>query len=211
MSKQKYYVVWHGKETGVFSSWNACKEQVMGFAGAKYKSFETKQQAEEAYKQLSSDHVGKSKKKIELTKEQKRKYGEPIKDSISVDGACNSKTGRAEYRGVYTHNAQEIFKMGPFDDGTNNIMEFLAIVHALSYCKRESILLPIYSDSRNAISWINKKEVRTKQPRTNNNKPIFDLIERALKWLNENDNYPNKVLKWETKIWGEIPADFNRK
>ncbi len=211
MSKQKYYVVWHGKENGVFDSWNSCKKQVMGFPGAKYKSFETKEEAEEAYKQHSSEFVGKGKKKPELTAEQKRKYGEPIQMSISVDGACNSRTGKAEYRGVYTHNAQEIFKMGPFDDGTNNIMEFLAIVHALSYCKREEIPLPIYSDSRNAILWVQKKEVRTKQPRTVKNEPLFNLIDRALKWLNENENFPNKILKWETKAWGEIPADFNRK
>ena len=210
MSKQKYYVVWHGKETGVFDSWDSCKEQVVGFPGAKYKSFTTKAEAEDAYSKQSSDFVGKGKKKPELTEEQKGIYGEPIQKSISVDGACNSRTGRAEYRGVFTHNAQEIFRMGPFDDGTNNIMEFLAIVHALAYCKQEGLSVPIYSDSRNALLWISKKEVRTKQERTAKNEPLFNLIERGVKWLKEND-YPNKLLKWETKAWGEIPADFNRK
>ena len=210
MSKQKYYVVWHGKETGVFDSWESCKEQVAGFPGAKYKSFATKDEAEEAYTMQSSDFVGKVKKKPELTEEQKKIYGEPIQKSISVDGACNSRTGRAEYRGVFTHNAQEIFRMGPFDDGTNNIMEFLAIVHALAYCKREGLLLSIYSDSRTAILWVHKKEVKTKQLRTGKNKQLFELIDRALIWLNENE-YSNKILKWETKVWGEIPADFNRK
>ena len=210
MSKQKYYVVWHGKETGVFDSWELCKEQVAGFPGAKYKSFATKDEAEEAYTMQSSDFVGKVKKKPELTEEQKKIYGEPIQKSISVDGACNSRTGRAEYRGVFTHNGQEIFRMGPFDDGTNNIMEFLAIVHALAYCKRDGLLLSIYSDSRTAILWVHKKEVKTKQLRTGKNKQLFELIDRALIWLNENE-YSNKILKWETKVWGEIPADFNRK
>lgn len=210
MSKQKYYVVWHGKKTGVFDSWASCKEQVAGFPGAKYKSFENKQEAQDAYAMPSSDFVGKTKKKPELTEEQRKIYGEPIQKSISVDGACNSRTGRAEYRGVFTHNAYEIFKMGPFEDGTNNIMEFLAIVHALAYCKREGLSLPIYSDSRNALLWVHKKEVRTKQQRTKKNEPLFSLIERAIKWLNENE-YPNQLLKWETKVWGEIPADFNRK
>ena len=210
MSKKKYYVVWHGKKTGVFDSWNLCREQVVGFPGARYKSFITKEEAEDAYTKQSSDFVGKGKKKPELNEEQKRIYGEPIQKSISVDGACNSRTGRAEYRGVFTHNAQEIFRMGPFDDGTNNIMEFLAIVHALAYCKQEGLSLPIYSDSRNALLWIRKKEVRTKQERTAKNESLFNLIERGVKWLKEND-YPNKLLKWETKAWGEIPADFNRK
>lgn len=210
MSKKKYYVVWHGRQTGVFNSWQKCNEQVAGFQGAKYKSFPSKELAQQAYTQSSSDFIGKEKKKPEITLEQKQLYGLPIQESIAVDGACNSRTGVAEYRGVYTHNAKEIFRMGPFDDGTNNLMEFLAIVHALSYCKKENILLPIYSDSRNAILWINKKVVRTKQERTSRNQPLFALIDRALKWINEND-WSNPILKWETKAWGEIPADFNRK
>lgn len=203
-------MVWHGKKTGVFDTWEACRKQVAGFPGAKYKSFATKDQAEKAYIMQSSDFVGQGKKKPVLTEQQKKKYGEPIQKSISVDGACNSRTGKAEYRGVFTHNGQEIFKMGPFDDGTNNIMEFLAIVHALAFCKRERLSLSIYSDSRIAILWVHKKEVKTKQPRTVKNRQLFELIDRALIWLNEND-YSNEILKWETTAWGEIPADFNRK
>ena len=210
MAKKKYYVVWDGRETGVFDSWESCKEQVAGYPSAVYKSFVSEDLANEAYYQDSKDHVGNNKKKPQLTAEQKRKYGEPIQESISVDGASSSRGGMSEYRGVITHNAQEIFRMGPYPDGTNNLMEFLAIVHALSYCKQRDILLPIYSDSRTAILWVRKKEIKTKQPRTAKNVKLFDLIDRALKWLNMND-YPNKILKWETKAWGEIPADFNRK
>lgn len=210
MSKQKYYVVWHGKETGIFDSWSACKKQIDGFPGAKYMSFPTKEQAEKAYAQDSNHFIGKDKKKPELTPLQIKQYGLPIQESIAVDGACNSRTGEAEYRGVWTHNAVEIFRMGPFADGTNNIMEFLAIVHALAYCKQNNLSLPIYSDSRNALLWVSKKEVRTKQARTPNNVHLFNLIERAVNWLHQNE-YPNQLLKWETKVWGEIPADFNRK
>ena len=210
MAKKKYYVVWDGRETGVFDSWESCKEQVAGYPSAVYKSFVSEDLANEAYYQDSKDHVGNNKKKPQLTAEQKRKYGEPIPESISVDGASSSRGGMSEYRGVITHNAQEIFRMGPYPDGTNNLMEFLAIVHALSYCKQRDILLPIYSDSRTAILWVRKKEIKTKQPRTDKNIKLFDLIDRALKWLNMND-YPNQILKWETKAWGEIPADFNRK
>ena len=210
MSKQKYYVVWHGRETGVFDSWGSCRKQVDGFQGAKYKSFESKLLAEQAYTQSSSEFIGKEKKKPALTDEQKKKYGVPIQQSLAVDGACNARTGVAEYRGVFTHSAEEIFRMGPFDDGTNNIMEFLAIVHGLGYCKERGLTLPIYSDSRTAIAWIRKREVKTLQPRTDKNKQLFNLIDRALKWLNTND-YPNEIRKWETKVWGEIPADFGRK
>lgn len=210
MSKQKYYVVWHGRETGVFDSWELCKKQVDGFQGAKYKSFETKLLAEQAFSQSSSEFIGKEKKKPGLTDEQKKKYGIPIQKSIAVDGACNARTGVAEYRGVFTYSTEEIFRMGPFDDGTNNIMEFLAIVHGLGYCKERGLSLPIYSDSRTAIAWVRKKEVKTLQPLTDKNRQLFNLIDRALRWLNVND-YPNEILKWETKVWGEIPADFGRK
>ncbi len=210
MAKKKYYVVWDGRETGVFDSWQSCKKQVDAYPGAVYKSFGSEQEANEAYYEDSKQHVGNNKKRPQLTAEQKKKYGEPIQESISVDGASSSRGGMSEYRGVITSTGQEIFRMGPYPEGTNNLMEFLALVHALSYCKKNGILLPIYSDSRTAILWVRNKAIKTKQPRTDKNVKLFDLIDRALKWLNEND-YPNKILKWETKAWGEIPADFNRK
>lgn len=210
MAKKKYYVVWDGRETGVYNSWESCKKQVLGYPGAVYKSFDSEELANEAFYDDSKEHVGKNKKKPQLTEQQKKKYGEPILESISVDGASSSRGGMSEYRGVFTHNAKEIFRQGPFPEGTNNLMEFLALVHALGYCKQKGILLPIYSDSRTAILWVQKKEIKTKQPRTKNNEQLFALIDRALKWLKEND-YSNKILKWETKVWGEIPADFNRK
>ncbi len=210
MAKKKYYVVWDGRETGVYDSWESCKEQVDGYPGAVYKSFDSEELAHEAFYDDSKEHVGNNKKKPQMTEEQKKKYGEPILESISVDGASSSRGGMSEYRGVFTRNAKELFRNGPFHEGTNNLMEFLALVHALSYCKKNEILLPIYSDSRTAILWVRNKEIKTKQPRTNKNEELFSLIDRALKWLKEN-NYPNQILKWETKVWGEIPADFNRK
>lgn len=210
MAKKKYYVVWDGRETGVFNSWKSCKDQVAGYPGAVYKSFGSEEQANEAYYEDSKNHVGNSKKKPQLTAEQKRKYGEPIPETISVDGASSSRGGMSEYRGVLTHNAQEIFRAGPFPEGTNNLMEFLALVHALAYCKQRGALCPIYSDSRTAIAWVRKKEIKTTQPRTSKNEELFDLIDRALEWLKKNE-YSNQILKWETKVWGEIPADFNRK
>jgi ribonuclease HI len=115
-----------------------------------------------------------------------------------------------EYQGVYTASKKLIFHMGPFEEGTNNIGEFLAIVHALALCKKENIKLPIYSDSITAISWIKKKKANSKLVSTEKNEKLFDLIERAEKWLKEN-TYSNQILKWLTQVWGEIPADFGRK
>lgn len=70
--------------------------------------------------------------------------------------------------------------------------------------------MPIYTDSANAIAWVRQKKCNTKLERTEVNRPIFDLIERAEKWLQTN-SYQTQILKWETSIWGEIPADFGRK
>lgn len=134
-----------------------------------------------------------------------------IKESISVDAACSGNPGDMEYRGVWTANGQELFRIGPYRDGTNNIGEFLAIVHALALLKKQNDdKTPIYSDSRNAILWVKKKKANTKLARTRHNEIIFDLIARAEKWLREN-TWSNPLLKWETKYWGEIPADFGRK
>jgi ribonuclease HI len=115
-----------------------------------------------------------------------------------------------EYRGVYTKTGKELFKQGPFQQGTNNIGEFLALVHGLAFLQQKKSNLPIYSDSKIAIGWVRKKKCNTKLKQNAKNKKLFELIGRAEDWLKKN-TYPNKILKWETKDWGEIPADFGRK
>ncbi|CAM1359087.1 Ribonuclease H [Tenacibaculum sediminilitoris] len=209
--KKKYYVVWKGKKTGVFSSWDACKKQIDGFTGAQYKAFTDKREAELALKKSYNDYKGKDTKKTTLSLEEKAKYGFPVLESISVDAACAGNPGLMEYRGVLTHNKKEIFKMGPFKNGTNNIGEFLALVHGIALLKSKKMdSYPIYSDSKIAMSWVKKKECRTNIVFDNSNKEILDLIKRAENWLQQN-SVKNPLLKWETKAWGEIPADFGRK
>ncbi|HQP77247.1 MAG TPA: ribonuclease H, partial [Saprospiraceae bacterium] len=134
-----------------------------------------------------------------------------VPSSISVDAACSGNPGMMEYRGVMTDTGKEIFHLGPLRDGTNNIGEFLALVHVLALLKqkgREDI--PIYSDSKIAIGWIKKGKANTKLEHTGHNEPIFQLIQRAERWL-ANNSFANPILKWETDSWGEIPADFGRK
>ncbi|MFN8357182.1 MAG: ribonuclease H family protein [Spirosomataceae bacterium] len=207
--KSKYYVVWQGRRAGVFHSWDACKEQIEGFAGAKYKSFESLSEANKAFEKPAQAFIGTTPKPT--AKPQKLNLvGKPIENSLSVDAAWNTASGDMEYQGVITKTKQLIFKQGPFQDGTNNIGEFLAIVHALAFLKRENSDLPIYSDSKTAISWVKKKQANTKLAETPRNKVLFELLERAEKWLRDNE-YTNKILKWETEFWGENPADFGRK
>lgn len=116
-----------------------------------------------------------------------------------------------EYRGVLTHSKKQIFIQGAFENGTNNIGEFLALVHALALLKSKKMYdLPIYSDSKIAMNWVKKKRCNTNVEFNQKNKPLLELIKRAEKWL-ETNTYKNPILKWHTKVWGEIPADFGRK
>lgn len=210
--KPKYYVVWRGRQTGIFDSWDDCKIQVEGFDGALYKSFDTRPEAEKALADKPHRHIGKPQGATATTtgKTGKLFVGQPISDSLVVDAAWNTATGDMEYQGIYLPTKQLIFRMGPYADGTNNIGEFLAIVHALALLHQKNSNLPVYSDSRTAISWVKKKKANTKLDRTPHNQVLFDLIDRAEAWLHKHA-YGNPVLKWETEYWGENPADFGRK
>jgi ribonuclease HI len=210
--KQKYYVVWVGAKTGVFDNWDTAKAQVMGVPEAKYKSFDSKAEAEKAFAGNYRDYMDFSKKSTpSVQTAQKTGRSAIIQDSLSVDAACSGNPGLMEYRGVLTRTGQQLFHQGPFPEGTNNIGEFLALVHGLAYLKKQGQPnMPIYTDSKTGISWLTKKKVKTELVKTKRNEPIFDLIERALIWL-DNNTYENPILKWDTENWGEIPADFGRK
>lgn len=211
-TKQGFYVVWKGKKPGIYKSWKDCELQVKEYPGPLFKKFETLESAEKAFSEGHKGYWGTGSTDAKQVKSttQPQSIGSPMADSISVDAACNGATGDMEYQGVRTTTKQLLFKEGPFKDGTNNTGEFLAIVHGLAYLKKRGSELPVYSDSRIAIGWVKAKKAKTKQVRTEKNKKLFELIERAEKWL-ETNSYTNKVLKWETGAWGENPADFGRK
>lgn len=200
---RKYYVVWAGRQPGVYPTWEACKAQVEGFEGAKYKRYETEAAARKAFENgwSASKHQARPANK---------NLPRPTGDFLAVDAACSGNPGRMEYRGVFSRTGNVIFHQGPFEDGTNNIGEFLALVHALALQTANNTCLPIYSDSANAIAWVRKKTCNTKLERRPSNEPIFNLIERAEQWL-ATHTVDIPILKWETALWGEIPADFGRK
>lgn len=209
--KQKFYTVWEGRKIGVFNTWAECEQQIKGFEGAKYKSFNSRQAAAEALNGNYWNYVGNNKKvDSALSKTQLAKIGDPIEDSISVDAASSGNPGKMEYQGVMTKTGELIFHRGPFTEGTNNIGEFLALVHGLAYLQKSNQNLPIYTDSKIALGWVKKKKCGTKLKVNSTNQDVFELIERAETWLKEND-FAQEIIKWETKAWGEIPADFGRK
>ncbi|SFS42341.1 ribonuclease H family protein [Paenibacillus sp. 453mf] len=215
MAKQKYYVVWEGKTPGVYTSWTACQQQVKGVTGAKYKAFESKAEAEKAYASGWKGIWGNSAGKSQGSGSSKgasaaASVSEVDYNSISVDVGTRGNPGPMEYKGVDTRTGDVLFSVGPIPNGTNNIGEFLAIVHALAYLQQQGSGKTIYSDSVNAMKWVRQKKAATTLKRDASTQQVWDMIDRAEKWL-ANHTYNNKILKWETKVWGEIKADYGRK
>lgn len=206
---KKFYVVWFGNPAGIFDSWKECKRSIDGVKGAQYKSFESFAEAKIAYNKSYEDYKGKSVKKT-LSKEKLLKIGKPNLYSIAVDAASSGNPGKMEYRGVVTQTHKQLFHQGPFQQGTNNIGEFLALVHGLAFLKKNDSDRILYTDSRIAMGWVKKKKCNTKLKKSTKNKVLFELVARAENWLKTN-TYKTTIVKWETKAWGEIPADFGRK
>lgn len=210
MAKQKFYVVWKGKIPGVYSSWDECQQQIKGFKEAQFKSFKTKETAELAFSRPYEKTDAKD-KRAQISNLYLDFKDEIVWNSVCVDAACSGNPGPMEYQGIDLQSQQIIFHAGPYDDGTNNIGEFLAIVHALAYFKQNNITdKAIYSDSAIAMGWVKRKKCNTKLKETRKNHKIFELIIRAESWL-KSHKLVCDILKWDTARWGEIPADFGRK
>ena len=143
MAKNKFYVVWKGLNPGIYDNWAECKAQVDGQEGAKYKSFENREEAAKAFEAGYTHYLKTaSSPKAVARLAPEAPIGNPINESLAVDAACSGNPGDMEYRGVYTATGQEIFHIGPLKEGTNNVGEFLALVHGLA-------LLPIPPRSSN--------------------------------------------------------------
>lgn len=203
MSAAKFYVVWTGRAPGIYTNWDECRKQVEGFDGARYKSYKTQEEAIAAFGKKAPNLFASARKK------EPTKTGAPISNSLSVDAACSGNPGVMEYQGVHVIT-KEVWFHQKFELGTNNIGEFLAIVHGLAELNRRNINIPVYTDSQTALSWIRKKKCATKLPETEKTAELFNLIRRAEQWLLSN-TWNQPLLKWDTENWGEIPADFGRK
>ena len=227
--KPKFYVVWSGRVPGVYTSWDECRAQTDGFPGARYKAFASRDEAEYAAADEPEEHI-RSARPAERSEAAASQASTPVApgvrpvhmpspevlakvgfQTLCVDAACSGNPGVMEYRGVYLPSRSTIFEMGPFPKGTNNIGEFLAIVHALALIQQRGLSqLVVYSDSQIALTWVRKKRCKTLLERTSETAPLFDLIDRAERWL-QTHTYTTPIYKWDTVHWGEIPADYGRK
>lgn len=169
---QKYYVVWQGRETGIFTDWATCKKQVEKFAGARYKSFPTKAEAESAFG--GAPAAGGPKKKVGSRKTAAKKpsdratvktYGADevsrlqIDTKIFTDGGCEPNPGEAG-------SGMAIYRLGKISElwyglynpqGTNNTAELSALYQALvvakgEVAKKRSVV--IFCDSKYSIQCV---------------------------------------------------------
>lgn len=206
--KAKFYVVWQGREAGIYDSWAACEAQVKGVA-AKYKGFATREEAEAALAADPKDYIIRKPKPLQSTPIASSPNS-PILPALAVDAACSGNPGLMEFRGVIADTGTQVFHRGPYTGGTNNIGEFLAIVLGLAYLKLHNLPWVLYSDSKTAISWVRQRQCKTKIEWNTRNQDLLLAVRAAEKWLHEN-TWTTQIYKWDTEHWGEIPADFGRK
>lgn len=245
-AKQKWYVVWRGKQPGIYTTWADCEAQVKGAQASLYKAFSTPQEAEAAFAGNPYDYIGQRRDSAVQPSDNAaggpsggsagRPSGCPPKgpagcppppptdrhdtvlplppavtaDAWAVDAACAHNPGPMEYRGIDLRTGAVVFHFGPIY-GTNNIGEFLAIVHAMALMTQRGERRTIYSDSVNAMSWVKQRCCKSKLAQNARSQQAWQLIERAVAWLQSHDVKPFPLRKWETHLWGEIPADFGRK
>jgi len=215
-SKANFYVVWQGRESGIYDSWAACEAQVKGVA-AKYKGFTTRAEAEKAFAEGYEKYITIAPRStspsphrtISLSPEEMIQQGVKL-PALAVDAACSGNPGVMEFRGVVADTGTQVFHRGPYVGGTNNIGEFLAIVLGLAYLKQQNLNWSLYSDSKTAIAWVRQKQCKTKIEWNAKNHDLQVAVRAAEKWLREN-TWTTPIYKWDTEHWGEIPADFGRK
>lgn len=195
---------------GVYTTWQLCKDKIYGCTGAVYASFNTIEDAIDALR-VGSLAAWRHFRINEVLHKQLKHL-----PCLVVDAACSGTT-KMEYRGLilYPSGASTVaFKAGPYDVGTNNIGEYLAIVNGLRWLREQSMLFPLYSDSAVAISWVQKKH-GCHTGMSVEELPI-DLqtdITTCERWIQQevSDEEISRVYKWNTSRWGEIPADYGRK
>lgn len=206
MSANKYYIVWEGHQPGIYDTWEECQRQIQHFSRPKYKSFKgiTQEEAERLFSEgaISTSPLGLTVidrcQEIDLS-------------ALAVDASTIGNPGPMEYRGVWVETGDILFSSKIYPVGTNNIGEFLAIVHAMAWMKQHNYIVPIYSDSLTAMYWARKGKPNTKLALSPETKELHNVLQRATNWLSANDLSPYKLMKWETDQWGEIPADYGRK
>lgn len=214
MPRRKFYVVFEGYQPGIYDSWEECRAQIEGYSGASYKSYDSCEDATMAFRKAKDVEELQFYTFLTQQRVQRPNYAaipEIRLNAIAVDAACDRNPGgNVEYQGVVVGTGERLFHIGPLPGGTNNIGEYIGIVHALGYlAQRGDTTTPIYTDSQTALSWIRRRHSHTTVQFAPDNR-LGQLLARADYWV-ATHQWLNPIYKWNTELWGEIPADFGRK
>ncbi len=160
---QKFYVVWAGRQTGVFTDWATTLRAVDGYAGARFKSYPTRADAEEAFRSGAASVGPKtpSKQKSGTDNSEHRAAHTAHRFDVSIycDGACEPNPGNAG-SGIVVYRAGKLAELwyGLYNPmGTNNTAELNALYHALRMAEAEikaGHTVEVCSDSAYSINCI---------------------------------------------------------
>ncbi len=188
MAKKKFYAVAVGRTNGIFTDWASTERQVKGYAGAKYKSFPTRQEAED----WLAHPVYEKKKVSSQRKEKQRPLQNHDPDSIVVytDGGSINNPGPGGYGAVIEDNGNRKEYSGGYRHTTNNRMEMMAAIVALEQLGNCRQKIYLYSDSSYLVNGITKGWARKWQTngwRKSDKGPVLnvDLWQRLLGILEE--------------------------
>jgi len=164
---KKYYVVWQGRETGIFTDWASCKAQVYEFRGAKYKSYLSRAEAEEALR--SGRTASTPSKRPSVTSAATNKTSTTlsaddvaavaVQTKVFTDGGCEPNPGNAG-SGVALYRDEQLAELwfGLYNpQGTNNTAELNALHQAMLMAQREldaQRSVAIFCDSKYSIQCI---------------------------------------------------------
>lgn len=211
--RAKFYVVFKGRKPGVYKTWDECQRNTAGYPGASFSSFTSET---EAYQAFAVGDLAEWKKKARGLQDERWSHAPPMRNGtfLVVDAACSGYPGPVEFRGVLMPGRAEAFKFGPYQAGSNNIGEYLAIITGFRWLHERSMNIPVYSDSKVAIGWVLGEGIcKTNMTKDQMGSVLQREVESAERWLRGPwaPTYKKLLHRWDTEEWGEIPADFNRK
>jgi ribonuclease HI len=160
---KKYYVVWAGRQTGIFTEWNTTQRHVLGFPGARFKSFESRAEAEEAFKSGPVSPAGGASPRATAPRTARSAPAADAAEGLQIycDGACDPNPGNAG-SGMAVYRDGKVVELwyGLYNPkGTNNTAELNALHRALLMAETDVAAgrnAQILCDSSYAINCVSK-------------------------------------------------------
>ncbi len=167
MAKKKFYAVAVGRSCGIFMDWTTAEKQVKGFAGAKFKSFPTEKEArvwleDPVYTKTTSQSTSSGKK---VAKPASLATADPEKIVVYTDGGSINNPGPGGYGVVIVQDGEIRQLSGGFRHTTNNRMEMMAAIVALTELQGQVKQIDLYSDSSYLVNGMRKGWVTKWQSR----------------------------------------------